>query len=134
MGIRELQAKMAELNAEIEREGRSGIIAEWMPIFEKHPELLSVRWTQYTPYFNDGEECVFDKHANGYTVKDAEGEEHEIEEYGDEEDPIDMTAIYASIREFPDIDADIYKAAFGDHAEVRLDRDGTVTVEAYEHD
>jgi len=27
--------------------------------FEKHPRVKMVTWTQYTPYFNDGDECVF---------------------------------------------------------------------------
>ena len=28
----------------------------------KHPEVLSLRWEQFTPHFNDGEECVFRVH------------------------------------------------------------------------
>jgi hypothetical protein len=28
-------------------------------LFEAHPALESFGWTQYTPYFNDGDECVF---------------------------------------------------------------------------
>jgi len=28
-------------------------------IFESCPELVGVRWTQYTPYFNDGDACNF---------------------------------------------------------------------------
>jgi hypothetical protein len=27
--------------------------------FEKNPGITGVIWTQYTPYFNDGEACVF---------------------------------------------------------------------------
>ena len=28
-------------------------------LFEQHPVLTSFSWTQYTPYFNDGDECTF---------------------------------------------------------------------------
>lgn len=28
-------------------------------LFEVHPKLVSFSWEQYTPYFNDGDECVF---------------------------------------------------------------------------
>lgn len=39
--------------------------------FKKHPEVLAVGWTQYTPYFNDGEECVFSVNtANFCTVEE----------------------------------------------------------------
>lgn len=27
--------------------------------FKENPEVKAIRWTQYTPYFNDGDECVF---------------------------------------------------------------------------
>lgn len=33
-------------------------------IFEKHPCLDSFSWTQYAPYFNDGEPCEFHVHAD----------------------------------------------------------------------
>jgi hypothetical protein len=33
-------------------------------IFDKHPKLTSFGWRQYTPYFNDGEECVFRTYAD----------------------------------------------------------------------
>lgn len=40
-------------------------------IFKKFPEVKSISWSQYTPYFNDGEECVFsvqneDFYVNGF--------------------------------------------------------------------
>ena len=28
-------------------------------IFDAHPNVAAVRWTQYAPHFNDGEACVF---------------------------------------------------------------------------
>lgn len=31
----------------------------FLPLFEKHPELESFSWTQYAPYFNDGDACMF---------------------------------------------------------------------------
>ena len=38
--------------------------AEFEPIFQEFfkafPEIKMIAWTQYTPYFNDGEACVFD--------------------------------------------------------------------------
>jgi hypothetical protein len=33
-------------------------------IFDKHPALSSFGWTQYTPYFNDGEACYFGVQAD----------------------------------------------------------------------
>ena len=30
--------------------------------FARNPEFAGIRWNQYTPYFNDGDECVFNVH------------------------------------------------------------------------
>jgi hypothetical protein len=44
-------------------------------IFAQTPELKSVGWTQYTPYFNDGDECVFSVHCDDLIVNgDSENE------------------------------------------------------------
>lgn len=31
-------------------------------VFEENPNLYMICWTQYAPYFNDGEPCVFSVH------------------------------------------------------------------------
>jgi hypothetical protein len=33
-------------------------------LFEENPELVSFSWTQYTPYFNDGDVCEFSCHGD----------------------------------------------------------------------
>lgn len=33
-------------------------------IFKKHKKLVSFSWTQYTPYWNDGDECLFSAHTD----------------------------------------------------------------------
>jgi hypothetical protein len=30
--------------------------------FDRYPEFAGIKWTQYTPYFNDGDECTFSRH------------------------------------------------------------------------
>ena len=51
--------------------------------------VTSVRWNQYTPYFNDGEPCVFGSDLNAYTIE-ALPEREEGEEFLDfEEDEYD---------------------------------------------
>ena len=40
--------------------------------FEATPDIVTVTWRQYTPYFNDGEECTFSVHDIYYAIgKDA---------------------------------------------------------------
>ena len=46
------------------------------PLFDKHPKLEAVSWTQYTPYFNDGDVCEFAAHTDYLTVL-FDGQEYE---------------------------------------------------------
>lgn len=48
----ELQKELDAINQEI-------FGAYSKELFEKFPTLEYFRWTQYTPYFNDGDECIF---------------------------------------------------------------------------
>ncbi|AXH69652.1 hypothetical protein HWB79_gp159 [Streptomyces phage LukeCage] len=46
------------LSSEIHRE-----FVEAMDAVLAHPNVVAVRWSQYTPGFNDGEPCTFDGHS-----------------------------------------------------------------------
>lgn len=39
-------------------------------IFETYPFVTCIAWTQYTPYFNDGEECIFGVNEANYTTSE----------------------------------------------------------------
>lgn len=44
------------------------------------PEVVAVRWTQYTPYFNDGEACTFDVNDARTKLIDTDEEDGEYED------------------------------------------------------
>lgn len=48
-------------------------------IFATAPNLKSVSWTQYTPYFNDGDTCYFSAHTDDLEING-------VSEYNDDED------------------------------------------------
>jgi hypothetical protein len=55
----------------IYQERAKGILKGCLQEFMKeHPEIKALGWTQYTPYFNDGEACVFSMHELYFTTKD----------------------------------------------------------------
>lgn len=45
-------------------------------IFVNHPQLESFSWRQYTPHWNDGDECSFSAHTDYLTINGEESEEH----------------------------------------------------------
>lgn len=130
------------------------VIAEILSkFFEQNPKFASLSWTQYTPYFNDGEACVFSIGDIDYAVvpdtstadgkADHEDEDNEDEDNYDEDededsdrwsncqlDPMSEKAFLELNRQFNESE-DVLEAAFGDHAEIRAVRGQPVEVEDY---
>lgn len=124
-------------------------------LFELFPNLQAFGWTQYTPYFNDGDPCEFSGARDVCMLftdseveesEDAENEDERLEariesfkenlydyEVWDEKNGPNGAAIKA-VNEFVRIfDDDDYLALFGDHQQVTVTREGVET-EEYSHD
>lgn len=108
------------------------------------PEVLAIRWHQYTPYFNDGEPCtfsVYDPLIRLESVAEDEGDyedgylwAYEIE-YGDKGTgspvkPLLKTFEQALTGGSHDVEL---RKHFGDPAEIVATREG-FAVEYYDHD
>lgn len=129
-------------------------------LFEQFPTLEAFSWTQYTPYFNDGDSCEFsvrndepltkfagqDKLQHNYystkkfvidtdSAPDKYGRQHHkyVEvELTDEQRAANATgaAVNAFLRQF---DEEQYKDMFGDHAQITVTKEG-IDVDSYDHD
>jgi hypothetical protein len=68
--------KIAEMKKEylkkVEEDGKQLVLAELKESFAKFPRLQAVRWTQYTPHFNDGDVCSFGVHEPEFKISDYE--------------------------------------------------------------
>jgi hypothetical protein len=130
-------------------------------IFDQFPTLKSFSWTQYTPYFNDGDECTFGANTEYPSIKLTDSKDQEDEEFDDEDEDdynvkktedgryidkyeigekgeveiTDRKKIVAfEVKEFlTEFEDDSLKAMFGDHVRVTVSRDGTVEQDEYEH-
>ncbi len=100
-------------------------------LFDKYPKLEKFKWTQYTPYFNDGDECTFgvscDQPALTY-----EGQEYESYEYPDDKPEVEQAGEEISALVYK-VEEEVLKDLFGDHVEVSATRKGFET-EEYSHD
>lgn len=125
-------------------------------IFEKYPTLESFGWTQYTPYFNDGDTCIFSVDTDYISINDELVDEAEwasdvnviswgtwnrdlriyegrVEEPNPNYNPI-LTEASNEIKKFLGrFDNDFYLSKFGDHAEITVTKDG-VDISDYDHD
>lgn len=117
------------------------------PLFEKSKLIESVGWRQYTPYFNDGDECIFGVRQDDLQVNGEEQDEmpwydwrYFSDRYKKELDgnteinPEEMQVVKEFSEVLQSIPEDFYKDLFGDHVEVTVHRDGRIDVEEYDHD
>ena len=73
--IKELKSKISKLNkqiskleAQVSKESTKLATKGFKELFKKHKSLQSFSWNQYTPYFNDGEECVFSAYIDYISI------------------------------------------------------------------
>jgi len=136
----ELNKEMEVFKKEFQEKGKVLFNEILKSVWEEIPEINSFGWTQYTPYFNDGDECVFsvnevsvvngdreyddaDEWTNGFWKRYDWREENREWEIKQQLDKFIQTA--------PE---DVLREIYGDHVEVIVFRDGTSEVEEYEHD
>lgn len=144
--LREFEQKKKEIVEQL-REEFPKIL---MPIFEKTDKIDNISWTQYTPWFNDGDTCEFsvnlDIKVNGKYADDLDWYDWKVVEYVNEGkyvedvrkhsewDQVACMAVHAFRESLETIPEEFYFDLFGDHVQVTCHRDGTIKVEEYEHD
>ncbi len=137
-----LQEQINQLLEKARAEGQVMFSDACKKLFDAYPELKAFRWTQYTPYFCDGDPCEFGVNechvAFNIEVPENVGDSwrddgfYEVRTYRDRVEP------FAEIQDAVDtvrglLSEDTCLSLFGDHVEVTVDRDGASTSE-YSHD
>ena len=115
----------------IEEHGEEALKEAFKTFFDTYPEVKAVTWTQYTPYFNDGDACNF--FVNDFEIDDEyeDDEDCDEDEYEDDEDD-DQEAVGSSFTDAykalsilqSSIPDDVLLNVFGDHMGVTATRDG----------
>lgn len=124
----------------------------------QHEGVKKVAWEQYTPYFNDGEACIFSAYVYGGGVKlkfgDKDAGDYENGYYESLATYDRVSRSYIPLTELNGVDLEdlpvklnnfvrmvneghhnnFLLRSFGDHAKVFAKRDGSFKVETYEHD
>lgn len=139
MDLDELKKLRDELNAKISSEGKAALAKAFTDLFDANPTIRAVGWQQYTPYFNDGEECVFGVNDFVFATEDVDPKKEPQEDngpwrstYGRSGSSAEGEAVKGLYRKLNEVDG-ILKAAFGDHVSVVATREGFHTFE-YKHD
>lgn len=104
-------------------------------LFDKLPELQAFGWRQYTPYFNDGDECVFGRDDFAVLLYGDDAEDYDWLSESWYNDDL-HSRIQTEINNFFDgLPEDEYRYLFGNHVSVVIDRINGVSIEEYtDHD
>lgn len=94
--MQEINVKRQTLDEQLKEISGKFFAEQSKMLFEQFPDLKSFSWTQYTPYFNDGDECTFGANTKYPSIKlsDSEDKDQEDEEFDDEDDDDDYISIY----------------------------------------
>lgn len=57
--LQRLQQMQASYNQTVRAEGEAAVRELLQEFFAANPTIAAVKWAQYTPYFNDGDPCIF---------------------------------------------------------------------------
>lgn len=103
-------------------------------LLKEYPKVPNFGWTQYAPYFNDGEPCYFSVHADDIYIDGMciEYEHSEaFEDYFDSEKEFDEFCVKA-MNLVNEVDEDTMESMFG-HGLVVVHRNGQITTEDCDH-
>lgn len=138
--IQNLMAKKKQWLEEMKAQGAGALKEVFVEFFKEHPTCEGVRWTQYTPFWNDGEPCTFS--VNDFNLKmqdsppDAGDHEDGFEyDYGPRArtNP-ELKAAFVTVKRIErEVDNEFFHLTFGDHAQVTATRTG-FEVEEYDHE
>jgi len=59
--IEKMVAEIEAAKAKMIEEGKKVLTEGFKAYLDKYPQVGSLTWSQYTPYFNDGDSCVFSR-------------------------------------------------------------------------
>lgn len=143
---RELEKQLEEVRDEFRKTSGKFLCEHYAPLFAEHPEVKGFRWTQYTPYFNDGDVCEFSSNhgygsillvrPDGAPDDESDFDPFEYADWFNYDSPEyhRLNPINKKFRgHFPDLSDDDMEALFGDHVEVTIYPD-RVEVEEYDHE
>ena len=130
--------KLEEIHAEammrLRSEGEIALRDCFKAFFAKHPSVYALRWAQYTPYFNDGEPCVFRvMEAEFCTEEGAEFHGSWGSAYDALSDEIrtDLGTLTGHLQS--DELEPVLLAMFGDHVEITVTAE-QISINEYSHD
>ena len=126
--------RMRLMKEEMSKQFQNELKTIFKEVFETYPNVKKMAWTQYTPYFNDGDACIFSVYDIYVCDETCDPEDNFYDwldiSWGDGKNKYPMIT---EIQKMMSQSEDILLLLFGDHAKITVTPEG-IDVEEYEHD
>lgn len=119
--LKALVNEIKALKKELTQKAKDGLMSCLKELFEQHPDVKSLQFAAYTPYFNDGDECRFSCSAHYADIN--QDEDVEVSD--------DVADIFHDA--LAHLDDDTWKDIVGDHALVTITPQG-IDIAEYDHE
>ncbi len=130
--IKKAKKEITELKKQLQKKVKATFHDAVKELFKENPKLTSISWTQYTPYFNDGDACTF---SSNHEYADINGDEEDNDEEVDSGlTDKELGNLEKTVHEFlRNFDDDDMLSMFGDHVKVVVTAKN-IEAEEYSHD
>ena len=126
--------RMRLMKEEMSKQFQNELKSIFKEVFETYPNVKKMAWTQYTPYFDDGETCIFSVHEIYVCDETCDPEDNLYDwldiSLGDDKNKYPMIT---EINNMLSQSEDILLLLFGDHVKITVSPKG-IDVEEYEHE
>jgi hypothetical protein len=134
--LTELTNAAAAARKELREKGQALVKEALRAFLETHPQFEAVRWRQYTPYFNDGDACVFRVCEPEFKVtgEDDGGDDGDgfLDAYYLKDENKAAAEALAGMLGSDEME-DVLLATFDDHVQVTVTLN-EITIDEYSHD
>lgn len=147
--INSLVVEYNKTRKEFMEKSQNALKAVFKAFFDQNPDIDQITWNQYTPYFNDGDECIFGVYDMYFTLAkdnvdlsdvrwpDDDDNCHGRSFYGysGADDPTkEQRDVFSSFaKEINTLPNEVFKDTFGDHVKIVAWKNG-FNVEEFQHE
>lgn len=151
MSLKTLIAEFEAMQANFQLKGKEALSDEMKDFFNMNPGIKCITWTQYSPYFNDGEACEFRVNSPMFSNSDEadalrhgeySGDDENIWVFGDDcYDDSTASPTEQEVKAMNEMDkmlqsgaaSNLFESLFGNHVSVTITANG-ISVFDYDHD
>lgn len=141
-------AQLLALETELKARSQDVLKEAFTDFFKACPDIAGFGWTQYTPYFNDGDECTFrineftftknkeivlEEVSSAYELEDEGGFSVSDYRHNADECTADENKACLAIEALANQLEDICKSVYGDHSNIIVSPTA-VYISEYDHD